>query len=236
MSVNSTVDEKEINNFSLHASSWWDFKGPYASLHALNPVRLRFIHSILKDHLTEKPSDLLDVGCGGGLVCEPLSRLGYKVTGIDACEKAIEVAKNHAQEVGLTIEYSCTSSEQLAIEQKKFPAITCLELIEHVENPALLLKSLSDLLLDNGVLILSTLNRTTLSYLKGILAAEWVLKWVPKGTHTWSKFIKPSELEELASVNGLTLKRVQGLSYSPFRGFFLSPELDTNYFAVFVKK
>ena len=236
MSLNVTLNEKELSNFSKHANSWWDDKGVYASLHALNPTRLSFIHSLISKNFPSSPPsslEILDVGCGGGLVCEPLSRLGYTVTGLDACPAAIEVATSHATEGGLSINYLCTSAEELAKENKTFDVITCLELVEHVDNLEILFRSLKTLLKKDGLLFVSTLNKTAESYLKGIIAAEWILNWVPKGTHTWSKFLKPSELEEIAAKQGFELKKLQGLSYSPFSGFYLSLDLNVNYFAVF---
>jgi 2-polyprenyl-6-hydroxyphenyl methylase/3-demethylubiquinone-9 3-methyltransferase len=235
----NTVNQAEIQNFSKDSSYWWDEKGPFKPLHRLNPVRLDYIKRQICEHFerdyrrlnTYEGLDILDVGCGGGLVCEPMARLGGSVTGIDADENAIAVAQEHAKEEELDINYQATSSDELVQSEQKFDVVLALEIIEHVDNPDLFVKSVMDLCKPNGLVIFSTLNRNPKSFALGIVAAEYILGWVPKGTHNWKKFIKPSELSKMVRGHGGKPKDICGLAFNPLSNeFHLAPkDLDVNY-------
>ena len=199
----TTINQEEIQKFSKLADEWWDANGKFKPLHAFNPVRIKYIIDKCKYHFKLRNQDerplsvlkVLDIGCGGGLVCEPLSRLGADVTGIDASSKNIEVARIHAKKSGLKIKYFNTSPEKKEVNEK-FDVILNLEVVEHVENLDLFLKSSSDLLKKNGIMFIATINRTFESYLKAIIGAEYLLRWLPIGTHSWEKFLKPKEIED----------------------------------------
>lgn len=233
----NTVDAREIQNFSKDAARWWDVNGPFAPLHKLNPTRLSYLRERIDAHYGCDPKSLspykklslLDIGCGGGLVCEPMARLGARVTGIDADATAIETAKHHAKQSGLTIDYRAITTADL---KQTFDIVFALEIIEHVADPAQFVKEVSSLVKPNGIVVFSTLNRTAKSYALGIIAAEYIVRWVPAGTHTWKKFVKPSELARLARAASLTPKNVQGMVYHPLsKEFRLSDhDTDVNYF------
>lgn len=255
----NTVNQEEIQNFSKDSSHWWDEKGPFKPLHRLNPVRLDYIKQQICGHFdrdykglkTYEGLDILDIGCGGGLVCEPMARLGGTVTGIDADENAIAVATEHAAAENLDIKYLNTSSDQLLMSSpppcgdlgntKQTPAqdgsdnrydvVLALEIIEHVDNQDLFVKNVMDLCKPDGLVILSTLNRNPKSFALGIVAAEYILGWVPKGTHNWKKFVKPSELSKMVRQHGGKPNDICGLAYNPFKDeFLLAPkDLDMNY-------
>lgn len=236
----NTVDQKEIQNFSKDSSHWWDENGPFKPLHRLNPTRLSYIKQQICDHFDRdvkalnsyKGLELLDIGCGGGLVCEALSRLGGNVSGIDADENAINVASEHAVQSGLDINYEATSSEKLLDKEKRYDVVLALEIIEHVSDPDLFVKSVLELCKPDGLVIFSTLNRTPKSYALGIVAAEYLLRWVPVGTHDWKKFVKPAELNRhIRNANGKT-KDICGLVYNPIDNeYSLEPhKTDVNYF------
>ena len=196
---NTTVDLQEINKFSKMASEWWDPNGKFAPLHKFNPIRQEYLVDKIKNHFGILPNGsypfknlkLLDVGCGGGLIAEPMTRLGAKVTGIDASEKNINVAKFHAEQMNLKINYLATTPENL---NEQFDVILCLEIIEHVADVDLFIQSCAKLLKKNGIIFFATLNRTAKSFLFAIVGAEYILNWLPKGTHDWNKFLKPSEV------------------------------------------
>lgn len=238
--MRSSIDHKEIEQFSQDSSDWWDADGPFKPLHRLNPVRLSYIKEQICEHFgrdidslkSYDSLDILDVGCGGGLVCEPLARLGAKVTGADADDNAIEIAKEHAQEMGLDIDYQCDAVENLT---QQFDVVLALEIIEHVNNPAEFVKNLKARLKPGGLLICSTLNRSAKSYALGIVAAEHILHWVPKGTHSWKKFVKPSEFVKMARQAGLNNTDITGLIFKPLSNqFSLSKsDLDVNYLITF---
>jgi 2-polyprenyl-6-hydroxyphenyl methylase/3-demethylubiquinone-9 3-methyltransferase len=240
--MRNTVDQKEIQAFSKDAAHWWDQDGPFKPLHRLNPVRLTYMKERICGHygldaLSLKPFtglDILDVGCGGGLVCEPMARLGGNVTGADADPKAIEVAQEHAAQSGLDITYENKPAEQI---EKKFDVVLALEIIEHVSDPASFVKNCAALCKDGGLVIFSTLNRTPKSYALGIVAAEYILRWVPQGTHSWKKFIKPSELARHGRDAGLSPQEVQGLIFNPLKNEFSmsKTDMDVNYFMVCTK-
>ena len=233
----TTQNAQEIENFNALAAEWWDENGPMKPLHRLNPKRIEYITGIIKTHLGQNidKTKILDVGCGGGIVCEPLARLGADVTGIDAAPDSIKVAKAHAGARDMKINYKNTDVENQAKLKTKYDVVMALEIVEHVDNLPLFLKSCQQCLKPDGILIVSTLNRNPKSFLLGIVAAEYILKWVPKGTHNWRKFVKPSELAKMIEPTGLTPKDVTGLVYNPLnKEFSLSKkDLDVNYFMTF---
>jgi len=235
-----TVNTKEIENFAKDSSKWWNENGPFKPLHRLNPVRLSYIKDQIcghfdKDRISFKPYSglsILDVGCGGGLVCEPMARLGAEITGIDADKNAINVASAHAKESGLTIDYKCASTVDLTGVKKKYDVVLALEIIEHVANPQKFVDDISKLCKPNGLIIFSTINRTPKSFALAKIAAEYILGWVPKGTHDWNKFFKPSELSKMVRHSGGRVANIEGMIYNPILGEFKrSPyDVDVNYF------
>jgi len=238
---NQTDDLREINKFSEMASEWWDPNGKFAPLHKFNPVRQEYLVDKIKNHFSILPNGsypfknltLLDVGCGGGLISEPMTRLGAKVTGIDASEKNINVAKFHAEQMNLKINYLCSTPEKL---NKQFDIILCLEIIEHVADVDLFIKSCARLLKKNGIIFFATLNRTAKSFLFAIVGAEYILNWLPKGTHDWNKFLKPSEIISTASSYQLILKETVGFKFNIFlREWQKSRDTDVNYAVSFRK-
>jgi 2-polyprenyl-6-hydroxyphenyl methylase / 3-demethylubiquinone-9 3-methyltransferase len=232
----SSIVEREIEHFSKDSPRWWDENGPFAPLHRLNPVRLSYIKAQICTHYgldgrALRPfGDLgiLDIGCGGGIVCEPLARLGAEVTGADADANAITAAKAHAAQGGLDIRYLDSPAEDI---KGRFDVVLALEIIEHVEDPAAFVQSVSKLVKPGGLAIFSTLNRTVKSYALGILAAEHLLRWVPRGTHTWGKFVTPAELSHYARQSGLAPQDVSGLIFNPLKNEFAlhKKDLDVNY-------
>ncbi len=242
----STINAAEVQQFEALAAEWWDESGPMKPLHRLNPVRLGYLKREICGHFKRdeesfspfKGLHMLDVGCGGGLVTEPLCRLGAEVTGVDAGVKNIKVAKEHARQHGLTINYVATTVEKMAAAGKTFDVVTALEIVEHVAEPALFISACCKLVKKNGLLIFSTLNRTPKSYLLGIIAAEHILRWVPAGTHDWKKFVRPSELARPLEKYGFEITDISGLIFNPLRREFCISEtdLDVNYFLVARKK
>lgn len=230
--IKKTVKDAEISHFQKDSADWWDKNGAFAPLHKLNPTRIEFIRDeILQQHQTLSKLDILDVGCGGGLVCEPLCRLGAQVTGVDADSQAISIAQQHAKGQDLNITYKNTTSDLIAKEDSKYDVVCALEIIEHVENPEYFLKTCIDCLKPNGLLIISTLNRTPQSFLLGIVAAEHILRWVPKGTHHWNQFIKPSEIRHMLHKNNIKVRSIKGINYSILnRKFNIShKDISNNY-------
>lgn len=235
----SSIDAKEISNFSKDASHWWDPKGPFKPLHQLNPVRLAYIREAVckhfkRDLLSLKPFtglDILDIGCGGGLVTEPMARLAATVTGADADPVAIGVAQDHAAQSGLEINYVNAPAEDI---NQRFDIVLALEIIEHVNDPARFIQNCAKLCKSGGLVIVSTLNRTPKSYALGIIAAEKLLRWVPTGTHQWKKFVKPSELAQFCRNAELTPVDISGLIFNPLKGEFAmsKTDMDVNYFMV----
>jgi 2-polyprenyl-6-hydroxyphenyl methylase/3-demethylubiquinone-9 3-methyltransferase len=224
--ASSTIDHEEISHFSKDADQWWNIDGPFAPLHKLNPERILYIKEQLGDLKGKK---ILDIGCGGGLVCEPLARLGADVTGADADAQAIAVAKAHADEQGLKINYLNQPAEEINVQ---FDAVLALEIIEHVSDPQAFVKECARLVKPDGVVIFSTLNRTVKSFLGSIVAAEHILRWVPQGTHDWKKFIKPSELARMVRAAGLSESDLCGLHCNPVQDEFTLRRnaIDVNYF------
>jgi len=232
----TTINKDEIQKFSDLAEEWWDVKGKFKPLHMFNPIRIEYITENIKQHFNIvnsnnflKSLNILDIGCGGGLISEPMARLGGVVTGIDASEKNIKVAKLHAKKNNLKIRYLNKSPEQLD-EFERFDVILNLEIIEHVEDVNLYLDSCYNLLKKNGLMFTATLNRTFTSYIKAIIGAEYILRWLPIGTHEWSKFIKPEELEELLVARKFKTINTKGLEFNPIlRKWKKSDNLSVNY-------
>ena len=238
----NTINKKEIEKFSKIAAEWWDPNGKFKPLHKFNPVRIKYIKDniIKKFNLNSsnkplKTINILDIGCGGGLLSEPMSRLGANVVGIDASKKNIEVAKFHAKKNKLKINYICASPEILKI-QKKFDVILSMEIIEHVEDINFFIKKSSELLKKNGLMFIATLNKTLKSYMFAIVGAEYILRWLPIGTHDWNKFIKPDELIKITKINNLKLEKLDGINFDLLTSEWnLSSNNSVNYIAKFKK-
>jgi len=236
----ATVDPDEVARFSAMAEAWWDPDGDFAPLHRLNPVRLGYIRDRLCERFGRDPRALrpfeglsvLDVGCGGGLIAEPLARLGATVTGIDASARNIGIAAAHAADGRLAIDYRDTTAEALAATGARFDAVLALEIVEHVADVGLFLDSCAALLRPGGALVLATLNRTPKSYLFAIVGAEYVLRWLPRGTHDWDKFVRPSELADGLARSGVSIGDITGVGYSPLTGDWrLGRDVAVNYMA-----
>ena len=239
----NTINKKEIEKFSKIAEEWWDPEGKFKPLHKFNPIRISYIKNNiisslkLKDN-PEKPLEnvkILDIGCGGGLLSEPMKRLGAEVVGIDASDKNINVAKLHAKKNKLNINYFCTSPENLNINDK-FDVILNMEIIEHVEDVEFFLKSCSKLLRKNGIMFVATLNKTLKSYLFAIIGAEYLLRWLPIGTHDWEKFVKPQDLINLLKKYDLQLENLDGMKFNLLKDeWSLSSDKAINYIGKFIK-
>lgn len=244
----ASIDPAEIARFSAMAAEWWDPQGKFRPLHKFNPVRLGFIRDRIcahfgRDSLPKSDSGsplkglrLLDIGCGGGLVSEPMARLGASVVGADASERNIGVASLHAAESGVSVDYRATSAESLAEAGEQFDVVLALEVVEHVADLDGFLAACGQMVKPGGLLIAATLNRTPKSFALGIVAAEYILGWVPRGTHDWKKFLKPHELASSLRRAGLTLSEVAGVSYSPLSDrWSIGRDTDVNYMLVAVK-
>ena len=238
----NTINKKEIEKFSRIAEEWWNPEGKFKPLHKFNPIRISYIKenivSTFKLENEKKPLEkieILDIGCGGGLLSEPMSRLGAKVVGIDASEKNINVAKLHAEKNNLDIKYFCTSPENFKINTK-FDVILNMEIVEHVEDVDFFLKSCSKLLKKNGVMFVATLNKTLKSYLFAIIGAEYILKWLPIGTHEWEKFIKPEKLIDIMRNHDLKIEKIDGMKFNLIKNeWSLSSDKSINYIGKFLK-
>ena len=238
----SSVNKKEIEKFSNMADEWWDPHGKFKPLHKFNPIRIKYIKENIINHYKTKNKNkplsginILDIGCGGGLLSEPMCRLGANITGIDASIKNIKTAKFHAKKNGLKINYICSSPEKLKIS-KKFDVILNMEIVEHVEDISFFLKSCSKLLNKNGLMFVATINKTLKSYVFAIVGAEYVLRWLPIGTHDWEKFVKPEELKEILSKNNLFLKKLDGMHFNIIKDeWSITNDLSINYIAKFLK-
>jgi len=235
--MTTTINREEIQKFSDLADEWWDVNGKFKPLHMFNPIRIEYITEKIKQEFNLinrnnnflKDLKILDIGCGGGLISEPLARLGGEVTGIDASEKNVKIAKLHSKKNNLNINYLNKSPEQLN-NSEKFDIVLNLEVVEHVENVDLYIKSCSNLLKKNGIMFTATLNRTIVSYIKAIVGAEYILRWLPIGTHDWNKFIKPEELEKKLSLANFSTIDVKGLEFNPlFNKWKKSDNLSVNY-------
>ena len=239
---NITINKKEIDKFSKLASEWWNPNGKFKPLHKFNPVRLKYIRdSVVKEFKNKKIDQslnnikILDIGCGGGLLCEPLSRLGAKVVGIDASEKNIKIAKTHARQNNLKIDYYCASPEDFN-HKGKFDVILNMEIVEHVQDINFFLKESSKFLKKNGIMFIATLNKTLKSYIFAIVGAEYILRWLPIGTHDWNMFVKPIDLIKICKKNSLCLNEILGVKYNILTGDWkLSKDDDVNYMARFKK-
>ena len=235
------VDEAEVARFSALADAWWDPEGDFRPLHRLNPVRLRYIRDALcaaTGRVVEEPAplsglDIVDVGCGGGLLCEPLARLGARVTGIDPSARNIEIAANHARRAGLDIEYRSGTVEDLSAEGREFDAVVALEVVEHVPDLGTFIAACVAAARPGAQLFFATLNRTPQSFMLGIVAAEYVLRWLPRGTHDWRRFVRPSELARALKAGGARISAVDGVRYDVLTDDWrLSDAVSVNYMAV----
>ena len=239
---NNTINKKEIEKFSKIAEEWWNPQGKFKPLHKFNPIRISYIKENIVNtfKLTNKEKPLnkvkiLDIGCGGGLLSEPMSKLGAQVFGIDASEKNINVAKLHAKKNNLDINYKCTSPEKFNTEIK-FDVILNMEIVEHVEDVDFFLKSCSKLLKKNGIMFVATLNKTLKSYLFAIIGAEYILRWLPIGTHSWEKFIKPNDLIDILKKYNLKIELLDGMKFDLIKDeWSISSDKSINYIGKFIK-
>ena len=238
----NSINSKEIEKFSKIAEEWWDPNGKFKPLHKFNPIRISYIKENIIETLKIKQKktplnnvSLLDIGCGGGLLSEPMCRLGANVTAIDASEKNINVAKLHAKKNNLKINYICTSPEKLQ-SSKKFDVILNMEIVEHVEDVNFFLKSCAKLLKKNGIMFVATLNKTLKSYVFAIVGAEYILRWLPIGTHEWEKFIKPDDLINSLKKNSVNLEKIDGMKFNILTDKWnVSDDKSVNYIAKFIK-
>ncbi len=246
MTVTSTIDPSEVAKFEAMAAEWWDPTGKFKPLHLMNPVRLDYITRQIgaefdRDLATAMPFEglrILDIGCGGGLLSEPMARLGATVVGADAAPRNIPVAQLHAKLSGLTIDYRHTTAEDLAAAGERFDVVLNMEVVEHVADPQAYLTACQELLKPGGLMVCSTLNRNSKSFMMAIVGAEWVMRWLPKGTHDWAKFITPEELYTLIRNAGLDPVDRKGMVFNPITwGWSLSVrDLSCNYVTASVKR
>jgi 2-polyprenyl-6-hydroxyphenyl methylase/3-demethylubiquinone-9 3-methyltransferase len=238
----SSVNKKEIEKFSKMAAEWWDPSGKFKPLHKFNPIRIKYIKENIINNFKlkakKRPLDkinILDIGCGGGLLSEPMTRLGANVTGIDASNKNITIAKLHAKKNKLKINYLCSSPEKLKIK-KKFDVILNMEIIEHVEDINFFINSCSKLLKKDGLMFIATLNKTLKSYMFAIIGAEYVLRWLPIGTHDWEKFVRPEDLKKILSKNNLKLEKLDGMNFNIIKDeWSISSDTSINYIVKSIK-
>ena len=238
----TSVNKKEIDKFSKMADEWWDPEGKFKPLHKFNPTRIKYIKENIINNFKLKNKlrplsgiNILDIGCGGGLLSEPMSRMGANVTGIDASDKNIKIAKLHSKKNKLKINYLCSSPEKLKT-MKKFDVILNMEIVEHVEDTDFFLKSCSKLLKKNGLMFVATINKTLKSYIFAIVGAEYVLRWLPIGTHEWEKFVKPEDLKKILMKYDLSLKKLEGMNFNIIKDeWSISRDLSVNYIAKFIK-
>ncbi len=238
----NTINKQEIAKFSKIAADWWSPNGKFKPLHKFNPIRIKYLKENIIEHFKLKQTNsplkglsILDIGCGGGLLSEPITRLGAKVTAIDASKKNIQVAKFHAKKNNLRINYLCSSPEKLNLN-KKFDVVLNMEIVEHVEDLNFFIKKSSNLLKKNGLMFIATLNKTFKSYMFAIIGAEYILRWLPIGTHDWEKFVKPDNLINLAIDSNLKLKKLSGMKFNPIIDeWSLSNDKSVNYIAKFKK-
>ncbi len=238
----NSINKKEIEKFSNMAAEWWDPEGKFKPLHKFNPIRIKYIkENIIKEFQLKNKRyplsgiNILDIGCGGGLLSEPMCRLGANVTAIDASNKNIAIANLHAKKNNLKINYLCSSPEKLKIV-KKFDVILNMEIVEHVEDVDFFLKSCASLLKKNGLMFVATINKTLKSYFFAIVGAEYILRWLPAGTHDWEKFVKPEYLKKILLKNNLSLNGIDGMSFNIVKDEWnISRDLSVNYIAKFTK-
>jgi len=237
-----TINKKEIDKFSKLADEWWDPEGKFKPLHNFNPVRLKYIKDTItkkfgnkSEKLPLKDIKILDIGCGGGLLSEPLSRLGAIVTGIDASDRNIKIAKMHLKKSKLDINYYCSSPESFEAKEK-FDVVLNMEIVEHVDNVDFFLLKSSELLKKDGLMFIATLNKTLKSYVFAIIGAEYILKWLPIGTHDWNKFLKPDDLIDICKNNSLNLNNLIGVKFDILKNeWIVSNDKSINYLAQFSK-
>ena len=237
----SSVDAAEVERFSRHAADWWDTRGPMAALHKFNPVRLAYIRDQAAGHFDRDPKKLdclkglrmLDIGCGGGILSEPLARLGAQMVGADPAEENIAAARAHAEETGVAIDYRATTAEELAAAKERFDVVLAMEVVEHVTDVNAFIATCAAMVKPGGLMIGATLNRTLKSFALAIVGAEYVLRWLPRGTHQWDKFVTPVELEAAIEDSGLRVTGERGVIYNPFADRWqLSSDMDVNYILV----
>ena len=240
----TTVDKTEIEKFSKLAQDWWNPNGKFKPLHLFNPARIKFIKEKLINHFalnsnSGKPLEklkVLDIGCGGGLLCEPLSRLGAIITGIDASKNNIEVAKLHAKEMNLNIEYIHAAPENLDLKNNRYDVVLCMEVVEHLKDINLFIENCSKLVKKNGIIFVATINKNLKSYIFAILGAEYILRWLPIGTHNWDKFFTPEELKIIANKNNFKLDETVGMKFNLFsKKWAKSNDSSVNYISTFLK-
>jgi 2-polyprenyl-6-hydroxyphenyl methylase/3-demethylubiquinone-9 3-methyltransferase len=234
----STVDHAEVDRFSAYAAEWWDPAGKMAPLHKFNPVRIGYIRDQAARHFGRDVKRLdsmnglhvLDIGCGGGLLCEPLARLGAAMVGIDPSDTNIEAARRHAGQSGLPIDYRCTTVDELSKTSERFDLVLAMEVVEHVADVRFFIQCCAKMVRPGGLMIVATINRTLKSFALAIVGAEYILRWLPIGTHRWDKFVTPNELEIAIEQAGLRVTHEQGVIYNLFRDEWqLSTDTDVNY-------
>jgi 2-polyprenyl-6-hydroxyphenyl methylase/3-demethylubiquinone-9 3-methyltransferase len=240
-SAATSVDDAEVERFSRHAAVWWDPRGPMAALHKFNPVRLAYIRDQATTRFRGDPKKLdclkglriLDIGCGGGILAEPLARLGADVVGADPSDGNIAAAKAHAAATGVTVDYRCTTAEALSAAGERFDAVLAMEVVEHVADVGLFVETCAAMVKPGGLMFAATINRTLKSFALAIVGAEYVLRWLPRGTHQWDKFVTPNELEIALEQNGLRVTAEKGVIYNLLADRWqLSSDLDVNYMVV----
>ncbi len=234
----SSVDTAEVERFSRHAADWWDARGPMAALHKLNPVRLAYIRDQAAARFSRDARKLdclkglrvLDIGCGGGILSEPLARLGADMVGADPAKENVEAARAHAEEQGVAVDYRATTAEELAEAGERFDVVLAMEVVEHVADVEGFVSTCASMIRPGGLLIAATLNRTLKSFALAIVGAEYVLRWLPRGTHQWDRFVTPRELESAVENTGLRVIGERGVVYNPFADRWqLSSDMDVNY-------
>ena len=237
----SSIDDAEVERFSRHAADWWDARGPMAALHKFNPVRLAYIRDKAAERFGREPKKLdclkglrmLDIGCGGGILSEPLARLGAQMVGVDPSKENIAVASAHAQDSGVAVDYRATTAEDLAAVKERFDVVLAMEVVEHVVDVGAFVETCTSMVKPGGLMIAATLNRTLKSFALAIVGAEYVLRWLPRGTHQWDKFVTPNELELAFERGGLRVTAERGVIYNPFADRWqLSSDMDVNYMVV----
>lgn len=233
MSASDNFDQNELHNFNQHAQKWWDTEGEFGALHKINPLRLEF----MQKHLSLENQIILDIGCGGGILSESMAALGAKVTGIDLAEDVLNVAKLHSLDSGVPVNYQLSSAEDhVAQHPDAYDVVTCMEMLEHVPDPAAIIQAAAQATRPGGYVFFSTLNRSNKSLLLAVITAEYLLNLVPRGTHHHDKFIKPSELSQMARQAGLVLIDSAGMEFNPIlKHYALSQRLDINYLMAFQK-
>jgi 2-polyprenyl-6-hydroxyphenyl methylase / 3-demethylubiquinone-9 3-methyltransferase len=241
MASAQSVDDAEIAKFSAMAAEWWDPSGKFAPLHKFNPVRLKFIRDTVAAHYGRdakglRPFDgltLLDIGCGGGLLCEPMARLGFAVTGVDPSERNIGTAKAHAAQSGTDVEYRATDAETLVAEARRFDVVLNMEVVEHVADLRAYLEACATLVAPGGLMVVATLNKTLKALALAKIGAEYILGWLPRGTHDWNKFVEPAKLRAMLEEAGLNILKTQGVAFDPLTwDWRLSSDTDVNYMVV----